>query len=179
MITLEINETELFNEETNEFEKIKSLTLQLEHSLVSLSKWESKWKKPFLSSNKTTEESIDYIKCMTINPNISDYYYKCLTPKQINDVANYISDPMTATTFPNDASNKKSREVITSELIYYWMISQNIPYDCRKWHLNQLLTLVRVCALKSSPPKKMNKSSILAQNKALNAERRAKLGTRG
>lgn len=179
MLSLEIKEMEIFDEQTNEFRKIHGLILQLEHSLISLSKWESKWKKPFLSSEKSIEESIDYIRCMTINTNVSDIYYKALTSQQIEIVTNYISDPMTATTFSQELSQKGNRRIITAELIYYWMITQNIPYDCQKWHLNKLITLIRVCSLESTPAKKMSKSSILAQNKAINASRRANLNTKG
>lgn len=179
MLTIVVPDTEMFDERTNEFITSKKQTLQLEHSLVSLSKWESKWKKPFLTKNeKTIDETIDYIKCMTITQNVDPIIYKCLSKENINEINQYISDPMTATTF-NDANNKTNREIITSELIYYWMVSLNIPMECQKWHLNRLLTLIRVCNIKNTPPKKMNKRDIMNRNAALNAARKKRLGTKG
>ena len=179
MLTITIPAMEMFNEKTQEFFTLKEQTLQLEHSLVSLSKWESKWCKPFLSKNKKTfEETIDYIKCMTITQNIKDEVYARLTRSNIEAINKYIDDPMTATTFYNDNS-KVNNETITSELIYYWMIALNIPMECQKWHLNRLLTLIRVCNVKNSPPKKMSKGDIMRRNAALNAARKKQLNTNG
>lgn len=179
MLTIEIPDQEFFNEETQEFFTMKGQTLQLEHSLVSLSKWESKWNKPFLSKeDKTAEETIDYIKCMTITQNPKPHIYNLLTDKNILEIKNYIDAPMTATTFSN-ANQGHSREIVTSELIYYWMISLNIPMKCEKWHLNRLLTLIRVCNIKNGPAKKMSKKEIMSRNAALNAARRKKLNTKG
>ena len=170
---------QLFNDATQEFLSTKEAVLQLEHSLVSVSKWESKWKKPFLNSDKTIEESLDYIRCMTINHGIQPEVYRVLNNDLMQQVLDYISDPMTATTIVKDLAERQSREIITAEIIYYWMIAQNIPFECRKWHLNKLLTLIRVCAIKSTPPKKMRKGEILARNRALNDARRAQYGTNG
>ena len=118
----------------------------------SLHKWESKWNKAFLTKReKTTEEIIDYVKCMTLTKNVNPEVYLCLTADNFKQIQNYIEAPMTATTFADDKQSKNSREVITSELIYYWMIAQNIPFECRKWHLNSLLTLIRVCNIKNAP----------------------------
>lgn len=179
MLNITIPESEYFNEQTNEFITFKEQKLQLEHSLVSLSKWESKYHKPFLSKDdKTIKETIDYIKCMTITQNISDDTYKRLTKKNIDDINEYIGDSMTATTFSN-LNDKQSKEIITSELIYYWMISLNIPMECQKWHLNRLLTLIRVCNVKNAPPKKMSKREIMNRNARLNAARRKKLNSKG
>lgn len=178
MLIIDVPESEFFNEELNEFQKVKGWQLQLEHSLVSISKWESKWKKPFLSSDKTAEESLDYIKCMTVNHGVADYLYLSLNSDQLQKITDYIGDAMTATTFTNEQVRGK-KEIVTAELIYYWMIAQNIPYECRKWHLNKLLTLIRVCAIKNAPPKKMSKREIMQQNSSLNAARKAKLNTRG
>lgn len=179
MLTIEIPDQEFFNEETQEFFTMKGQILQLEHSLVSLSKWESKWNKPFLSKeDKTAEETIDYIKCMTITQNPKPHIYNLLTDKNILEIKNYIDAPMTATTFSN-ANQGHSREIVTSELIYYWMISLNIPMKCEKWHLNRLLTLIRVCNIKNGPAKKMSKKEIMSRNAALNAARRKKLNTKG
>lgn len=158
----------------------KEQTLQLEHSLVSLSKWESKWHKPFLSkTDKTNEETIDYIKCMTVTPNVSDDVYYRLTQENIDEIYKYINDPMTATTFSEDRNGKTTREVVTAELIYYWMISQGIPVEFRKWHLNQLLTLIRVCNIKNAPPKKRSKRDIMNRHVALNAARRQQYNAKG
>lgn len=179
MLNIIVPEMEVFNEVTGEFLTLKEQKLQLEHSLVSLSKWESKWCKPFLSKNdKTIEETIDYIKCMTITQNVKDDVYSRLTNKNIEQINKYIDSPMTATTFSNNTSSK-SNEVITSELIYYWMIALNIPMECQKWHLNRLLTLIRVCNIKNSPPKKMSRREIMNRNSALNAARRKRLNTKG
>lgn len=157
----------------------KEQKLQLEHSLVSLSKWESKWHKPFLSkTDKTNEETIDYIRCMTVTPNVRDDVYYRLTKENIDEIYKYINDPMTATTFSN-TDKKINREIITSELIYYWMVAQNIPVEFQKWHLNRLLTLIRVCNVKNTPPKKMSKKEIMNRNAALNAERKKQLNTKG
>ncbi|MBO5887465.1 MAG: hypothetical protein J6Q60_05540 [Bacteroidaceae bacterium] len=160
----------------------KALTLQFEHSLVSLSKWESKYCKPFLgTSNKTDEEILDYIKFMTITQNVKDDVYERLvqTRGAIEKIQKYIDAPMTATTFHNEAASKSSSERITAELIYYWMIAFQIPFECQKWHLNKLLTLVRVCEIKNRPQKKMKPQDVNARNAALNAERLKKLNTKG
>lgn len=163
-----------------EFIEPKTVTLQLEHSLVSLSKWESRWCKPFLSNTGlTNEESLDYIKCMTTSKNVDPEVYNHLTKVNVDAVIEYINAPMTATTFSKDERGKRSKEIVTSELIYYWMIAYNIPFECQKWHLNRLLTLIRVCGIKNAPPKKMGKGEIMRNNAALNAARRAKLHSKG
>ena len=180
MLEITIPETEQWDELTQEFVYPKAQTLQLEHSLVSLSKWESKWCKPFLSKeDKTFEETIDYIRCMTLNRHVPDEVYGCLTRNNIKQINEYISAPMTATWFSKDTTGRGSREQITSELIYYWMIALNIPFECQKWHLNRLLTLIRVCNLKNQPSKKMSRREIMSRNAALNAARRKQLGTNG
>ena len=180
MLKIIIPSTEMWDEVNEKFVYSKEQVLQLEHSLVSLSKWESKWCKPFLSKeNKTFEETIDYIRCMTINQNIPDEVYNCLTGENIMEINEYISAPMTATRFSNDAMGKGNREQITSELIYYWMIALNIPFECQKWHINRLLTLIRVCNIKNHPSKKMSRREIMSRNTALNAARRKKLRTNG
>ncbi len=178
MIVITVPAIEMFNEATQEFIQTKEQVLQLEHSLVSLSKWESKWNKPFLdSADKSIAETLDYIKCMTITQNVHDDVYTRLSKSNIEAINNYIDAPMTATTFPDN--NGHSREIITSEIIYYWMISLNIPFECQKWHLNRLLTLIRVCNVKNTPPKKMSKREIMSRNAALNAARRKKLNSKG
>lgn len=169
-----------WDEEKNEFVEPKVQVLQLEHSLVSLSKWESKWCKPFLSKTpKTSEETLDYIKFMTITQNVKPEVYEHLTAKNIEDINNYIESPMTATTFADDKNGKNNREIITSELIYYWMVALQIPFECQKWHLNRLITLIRVCNIKNAPPKKMSKREIMSRNAALNAARRKQMNSKG
>ena len=180
MINITIPATEAFDEIKGEFIYTKEQTLQLEHSLISISKWESKWCKPFITNDeKTTEEIIDYVKCMTLNPSIDDSVYNCLTKDNMKKINDYIDAPMTATTFFEEKNGKRNREVITSELIYYWMIALNIPFECQKWHLNRLLTLVRVCNIKNQPPKKMSKKDIMSRNASLNAARRQKFNSKG
>lgn len=171
---------ELWDDTAQEFILPEIQTIQLEHSLVSLSKWESKWCKPFLSSQeKTDEETLDYIKCMTLTPNVYPDVYNCLTAENVEQINQYIYAPMTATTFSEDKRSKINREVITAELVYYWMIALNIPFECQNWHLNRLLTLVRVCSIKNQPPKKMSKRDIMSRNAALNEARRKQLNTNG
>lgn len=175
-----VTEQEQWDEEKQEFVPPKTQTLQLEHSLVSISKWESKWNKSFLSNTqKTVEETIDYIRCMTLTPNVKPELYNCLSDDNIYSVNEYIGAPMTATYFNENKNGKGGRETITSELIYYWMIALNIPFECQKWHLNRLLTLIRVCNIKNTPPKKMSRGEIMSRNAALNASRKKQLNTRG
>lgn len=180
MLKIAVPANEYWDEAKEEFVTTKAQTLQLEHSLVSISKWESKWKKAFLASNeKTYEETMDYVKCMTLTQNVDPSVYTRLTRKNIQQINDYISDSMTATCFSDDGQKRGSREIVTSELIYYWIISLNIPFECQKWHLNRLLTLIKVCNIKNSPPKKRSKREIMRQNAALNAARRKKFNTKG
>lgn len=165
---------ELWDENRQEFlPPSKSQSIQLEHSLVSLSKWEAKWNRAFLSKReKTTEEMIDYIRCMTITKDVDpDIYYR-LSAVNIKKINEYIGAPMTATYFPDDKIMGHSRDTVTSELIYYWMIALNIPFECQKWHLNRLFALIKVCNIKNSSTKKMSKSDILRRNAEINAARR-------
>lgn len=179
MLQITIPEKELWDEKEEKFIYIKKTTLSLEHSLLSISKWESKWNKSFLSSkDKTVEETLDYIKCMTLNQNIPDVVYICLTEENFKEIQEYINAPMTATTFSN-LNGTQNREKITSELIYFWMINFNIPFECQKWHLNRLLTLIKVCDIKNRKPEKMTKSQILQRNAELNAARRKQLNSKG
>ena len=182
-ITIPSVVSEQFNEETNEFvytTVLKEQTLQLVHSLVSLSKWESKWCKAFLSKqDKTLEETIDYIKCMTLTQNVNPKIYDYLTNDNISQVNKYIDAPMTATTISEDKSGKKNKEIVTAEIIYYWMITLNIPFECQKWHLNRLLTLIEVCNIKNQPPKKRSRKEIMRRNSALNAARRKQFNSKG
>lgn len=182
MLTIEIPITqEGWDEVKQEFVEPKTQTLQLEHSLISLSKWESKWHKPFYSTKEmTNEEVLDYVKCMTLNKNVDSDVYNHLTRENVKMVMDYIGDPMTATTFGKESKGANNREIVTSELIYYWMIASNIPFDpCQKWHLNRLITLIRVCGIKNTPPKKRSKRDIMSRNAALNAARRQQMNSKG
>lgn len=180
MLKLKISKKELWDEEKSEFISVPECEIQLEHSLVSLSKWESKWHKSFLKEKLegNTEEALDYVRCMTLTQNVNPNVYKYLSPEELNKISDYINDPMTATTF-NDKGTSQSNEYITSELIYYWMIAYNIPSEYHKWHLNRLITLIRVCQIKNNPSKKMSKNDVINKYAALNAARRAKLNSKG
>jgi len=178
MLTITIPEREFLNEETMEFFTIPGTTLRLEHSLVSLAKWESTWKKPFLGKEKKTlSETLDYIRCMTITQNVSDEIYYMIDNKTIEIINSYIEDPMTATTF--NIKNKPDRSIITAEIIYYWMIALNIPFECQKWHLSRLLALINVCNIKNQPKKKSTRADFVNARNELNAQRRAQLGSKG
>lgn len=181
MLVVHVPEAERFDEATNEFIYVKETNIQLEHSLVSLSKWESKWHKPFFhpTMNKTNEETLDYIRCMTITQNVKPETYYALTKENITQIQQYIDDPMTATTFSNHQIGPPNREIITAELIYYWMISYNVPVEFEKWHLNKLLALIHVLSIKNDKPKKMSKKAIMSRNAALNAARRQQYNTKG
>lgn len=187
MLTITVPSIELFDDATQTFTTTKEVTITLEHSLISLSKWESRWKKPFLKENdtKTKEEVIDYIRCMTITQNVSDdtYFAIAVNSSICEEIQNYINDPMTATTFSNKNPHAaKSTQIVTSELIYYWMIQLNIPVEFQKWHLSRLLTLIKICEIKNASAngsKNMSKSAIRNRNRALNAQRKARLGTSG
>lgn len=180
MLHVTIPSREHWDEANQVFITNKEQKLQLEHSLVSISKWESKWHKAFMSSdNRTYEETIDYIRCMTITQNVDPDIYRFVTDDIVTQVNEYIANPMTATWFAEDKTGRRSSETITSELIYYWMISLNIPKECEKWHLNRLLTLVRVCNIKNQPPKRMSKRETASRYAALNKARRQQMNTRG
>jgi len=179
MLTITIPTVEQYDEVNNEFITLKAVTLLVEHSLVSLSKWESKWCKPFLSkTDKTLEETVDYISCMTITQNVPPDIYKRIDDLIIQQVNDYIDRPMTATVISNQKS-RTNREIITAELIYYWMIALVIPFECQKWHLNRLLTLINVCNIKNGPPKKMSQRELMSRNANLNSSRRQSLNSKG
>lgn len=181
MLSITIPAVEHWDESRQEFVNLeKAQTLKLEHSLVSLSKWESKWCKPFFSkTRKTKDEITDYIKCMTLTQNVNPITYSFLTNENYEQINKYIEAPMTATWFSKEQKRGSSREQVTSELIYYWMIALGIPFECQKWHINRLLTLIKVCNIKNQPTKKMGRRTTMSRNAALNAARRKRLGTRG
>lgn len=180
MLRIVIPAAEFYDESKSEFVSKKEQTLQLEHSLVSLSKWESKWEKAFLGKQeKTYEETLDYIRCMTVTKGVDPQVYNRLTDEHIQMINDYISKPMTATYISEDENKGLNREVVTAELIYYWMIAHNIPFECQKWHLNRLLMLIRVCNRKNQPPKKMGKKALMSRNASINAARRKRFNSKG
>lgn len=188
MLELKIESQEFFNETISEFIELPAVTLKLEHSLLSISKWESRNHKRFIEntknkkSNKTVEEMRDYIRCMTLNHDVPDIIYSCLTAEHFDRINEYIGDSMSATTFVDNSNQngpKKSNEAVSSELVYYWMTVFNIPFECEKWHFNRLMTLIQICSIKNKPSKKMSKGSVMKQNAALNAARRKATNTRG
>lgn len=182
-------ETEYFNNATGEFATIKhkglkGATIKLEHSLIAISKWEAKFKKSFLNTKQMTfPETVFYVQCMTLGtPPTNPAIYENLSKQNIDDIYNYINDSMTATWFREDKVKRPSRKIITSERVYSWMIDCEIPIEvCEKWHLNRLLTLIRVRReeMNKDNGRKMKKKDMLAQNRSLNAARRAQMGTKG
>lgn len=183
MITLKIKGRELFDEKTQSFIQTEDTILELEHSLVSISKWEAKYKRPFISKEqKTREEILNYIKFMTITQNVDDAIYNCLDYKAYNAIQNYLEDTQTATWFterPGARRGGSTGEQITSELVYYWMVAYRIPFETQYWNFNRLMTLIRICSVKQEAPKKRGRRDILNQQSALNAARRKRLGTKG
>ena len=180
MLRLIVDATEVFNEETNEFGTVGGFQLDLEHSLISMSKWESITQQPFLSKEgRTNEEIMTYIKCMILTTDYPEDIFERFSQSEIDDVTAYIESPQSATTFGEMPETKGRGETITSELIYYWLVAFNIPFECETWHLNRLFSLIRICNLKNQKPKPMGKMARAAQYRKLNAERRAKLGTTG
>lgn len=185
MLTIVIPPRELFDELKQEFINFPGATILLEHSLISISKWESKYLKSFLSKETKSEEEVRYyVKCMTITPNVPDLAYRCLTPGNLKDIQAYMDSPMSATTFKEDKNHPHSSERITSELIYYWMVANEIPFECEKWHIQRLMNLIRICGIKNQQAQGKNKtktpmSKRLSNMAALNAQRRAALGTKG
>lgn len=179
MLKLYILGDEYLDESNNELVSPVETVLELEHSLVSLSKWESFWCKPFLGTEKkTSEETVGYIHAMLLDPDVPPEALARLTNEHFEQVNKYIESKMTATWF-SDKPGAPSREIITAELIYYWMIQLNIPFECETWHLNRLFTLIRVCNQKNTPAKKMSRRELAERNRALNAKRKAQLQTRG
>lgn len=180
MLRIVIPSAELWDDEAEEFVYTKPQALQLEHSLVSLSKWESKWGRPFLSEGpRTFEETVDYVKQMTLTQNVDPKVYRFLTNANMEAINAYISAPMTATRIPREKNSRGNREKVTAELIYYWMIALNIPFECQKWHLNRLIALIDLCSIKNQPPKKRSRRELLQRNAALNAARRKQWNTKG
>jgi hypothetical protein len=173
---------DMFDDAKQEFTASDEVVLELEHSLVSLGVWESKWEQPFLGpKEKTREQTLDYVNSMVLGGETPPDLFSRLTDDHIEAINAYINAKMTATTFneAGSAPKKGATEIITAELVYYWMIKLEIPFECQYWHLERLLTLIKVCTLKNSPPKKMSRAEVIAQQRALNAQRKAQLGTAG
>lgn len=183
MLQIKVPPGEFFDQETSEFIETKGVTLVMEHSLISISKWEEKWHKPYLSDDpKTSEETLDYLRCMTVSPsNVDPLVYRRLTSEDFKRIDDYISDPMTATTVRDIKKYSPSKKrIITAEVIYSWMIALNISKEYEKWHINKLITLIKVCSIENDPnPKKMSKKEISRQNREINKARRARYKTRG
>lgn len=181
MLEIKIKGREFWDPIKEEFINVKDTNLHLEHSLISISKWEAKYKRPFLAQSpaKTEQETKDYILCMSLDKLSDKSILDCITENDYNKILDYIRDPMTATTITDVTNKKKSGHVLTSEEIYYYMTALNIPFSCEKWHLNRLLTLIEVAGIKNAPPKKMSKSAIHQQNAQLNAMRRARMHSKG
>lgn len=180
MLELTIGAVEHFDEETQTFFNEGGTIIELEHSLVSLSKWEQIFEKPFLAPDKkTTEEVLEYIKCMCLTPNIAPEVFQNLSADNYEEVNTYINAKMTATWFAEIESAPKNSEMITAELIYYWLVSFQIPFECQDWHLNRLFTLIKVFNVKNAKPKKMTRSEIAERNRALNEKRKADYNTSG
>jgi hypothetical protein len=180
VLQIKIPPAEAFDENASEFRPLDGVTLNLEHSLVSLSKWESKWEKPFLGDEKKTrEQSQDYVRAMILGRNPPEEAFSRLSAENINEINKYIDARMTATWFTERPEPKKAPEVITAEVIYYSMIALGIPFECQYWHLNRLLTLIKVCNIKSKPAKSMTRGEMIARQREINAARRQQYGSRG
>jgi len=182
MLTLVVPGVEAFDEAQKKFVTIGDVTLELEHSLVSLSKWESEFEKPFLDEKqeKSFDEILGYIKAMTLTPNVPEDLWSKLSDKNVETIHKYIDAKMTATTvYELQEAPQTKKEIVTAEIIYYWLVVFNIPFECQYWHLNRLFTLIRVCSVKAEKPKKMSQAELARRNRDLNAQRRKRLGTKG
>ena len=178
MLQLTVPAARYFDERTEEFVEYPSVSLKLEHSLISISKWESKWHKSFLNSESyTREEFLDYVRCMSLDPNTTYSSIVRIGNRELAIIKKYINEPMTATTFHN-RKKSSTRATVTAEIIYYWMINFDIPFECEKWHINRLLTLIEVCSIKQNPTK-MSKQDAAMMRAMANESRRKKLGTKG
>lgn len=175
MLEIEVSATELWDPVAERFYSVKPVTLVLEHSLVSVSKWEAKWHKSFfLEDGMSNEEILDYIRCMTVNRTVDPLVYRCITNEHLEKVREYIDDSHTATWFSESKDERSKKRIFTTELLYFYMFSYGIPIDCEKWHLNRLLTLLRVCYEETKPKKKMSKSELANHHRAINKARRKK-----
>ena len=180
MLIVSLPEVEGFDEETQSFVSLPGGELHLEHNLIALSKWESITHKHLIGNEDVSpEEMLLYIECMITDEEYDRELLDRLPASEIERVSNYMADTKTATTFVNKGDKDGSGEYTSSELIYYWMIACQIPFECETWHLSRLLTLIRVCNEKNQPEKKMSRSDILSRNRDLNRARRQALGSKG
>lgn len=180
MLRIVVGATENYDEQSSSFVKQGGTALELEHSLLSLSKWESEFEKPFLGAKKKTgEEVLGYIRCMCLTPDTPPEVFQHLSEDNLKDVNSYIDAKMTATWFSDQPGAPKTSEVITAELIYYWMTVFSIPFECENWHINRLFTLIRICNIKQAKPKKMSRTEMAQRQRELNAQRKAQTGTTG
>jgi len=184
MLTITVFQTESYNEETQEFVKTDGTELSFEHSLVSLSKWEQKYERPFLGKDdKTGEELLDYMRFMCVTPNPPGEIFQILSKENLDEINDYISRKMTGTTFPDAPGAPTTRETISAELIYYWMTAFGIPFETQYWHLNRLFALIRVCNIKQDTGEKkkgkVSKADLARQRSEMNAQRKKQLNTTG
>lgn len=180
MLVIHVPDLKGFDEKKEEFVDVKGQTLQLEHSLISLSKWESKWHKPFLSEDpKTDEESTDYIRCMSIGKNVDDKIFDVLPSPILKEIQDYIMNPMTASTVSKKKKNTINNELITSELIYYWMVALTIPFVCEKWHLNRLIMLIEICNAKNQPKEKRSEKELVEEYRNINEMNKKRFNSEG
>lgn len=179
MLEISVPAKEFYDETNQVFVYTRPTVLQLEHSLISVSRWESKWKKPFLSDkDKTVAETLDYIRCMTINGHVDPNVYMALSAEDQKKISEYISDEQTATKIYRMKEAPAPKRTITSELVYSWMVMYNIPFECQKWHFSRLLKLIEVLEVNTSN-QKMSRGETMRSNAALNRARRAKLHSKG
>jgi hypothetical protein len=180
MLTITVGATDVFDEESGTFGTHGGFELQLEHSLVSLSKWESIHEKPFLEAKeKTSEEALSYIECMLLTPNPPGDFLLRLSEENVKEINAYIEQKMTATWFSDLEPQARNNEIVTAELVYYWMTVFNIPFECETWNLNRLFTLIRICNIKQGKPKKMSRAEIARRNREINEQRKKQFGTSG
>lgn len=182
MLTITIPPVDLFDEKTEMITEVPEFTVELEHSLASISKWESKYEKPFLGdAARTKNEIIGYIDAMCLTPEVPPTIFHRLSTENFGEINRYINSKMTATWFSERQQQGRSREIVTSEVVYYWMVSMNIPFECEHWHFNTLLTLIKVTNSKNAPQKKNTRGSrdAAADRRALNEARRQKSGSHG
>lgn len=180
MLTIIVTDVENFDENTQSFMETKGFIIELEHSLASISKWESEFEKPFLASDpKTQDESLGYIRCMCLGSDVTTDMLSRLSPKQMSQINAYINAKMTATWFTERPQAGKAREIVTSEVIYYWMSALTLPFGCDQWHFNKLLTLIKVANSKNAPQKNTPRRDMAAQRRSINASRQQRYNTTG
>lgn len=180
MLNIKVPLVEGIDEATSKFVVLDSFNLELEHSLVSLSKWEQFFEKPFLSDEKkTSEETLYYIQCMTLTQDVPDEVWMKLSAENGKDINEYINRKMTATWFTEIPGRARNREIVTAELIYYWMCALQIDWQAQYWHLNTLMTLIKVANEKNQPAKKMSRREAMQKMAEINKRRLEESGGAG